>query len=193
MPCPEGLPSLPSAGLQPWRRPLPNIRNPRKISRMFFHFVVFFVLFFRACSGCRFGRHFSCFSSYFWPLFREKPSISYIILQSMKIMNSLLFRLAPGSCDFASCFAMFSKGDFSGFRGAKLCFYIGFLTFASEKPEKPEFGEELRKSISGLFLAFKTDHIFAFSAPFSVLCPKKSRNLRAEFWRNSGHFDFYRF
>ena len=59
--------------------------------------------------------------------------------QSMKITKLLFFVLAPGSCDFASCFAMLWKGDFSWFRGAKVCFYYGFYTFASKKHKKSRF------------------------------------------------------
>ena len=94
------------------------------------------MLFFRACFRRRFGVHFSRFSTYFSPIFHEKPSIPYIILQSAKITTWLLFRLAPASCDFASCFARSSKGEFSGFRSAKTCFHQGFSTFASRKHEK---------------------------------------------------------
>ena len=118
----------PPAGLNLWRRPLKNIRTPReslrkskKVSRIHFLRACFCVLFFRACFRRRFGVHFSRFSTYFSPIFHEKPSIPYIILQSAKITTWLLFRLAPASCDFASCFAMSSKGEFSGFRGAKTC------------------------------------------------------------------------
>ena len=106
------------------------------------------MLFFRPCFGRRFGVHFSCFSTYSSPIFHEKPSIPYIILQSAKITTWLLFRLAPASCDFASCFAMSSKGEFSGFRGAKTCFSLGFSTFASRKHEKSGI---LRKFPENLF------------------------------------------
>ena len=119
-----------------------------KISRIYFLRACFCVLFFRACFRRRFGVHFSWFSTYFSPIFHEKPSIPYIILQSAKITTWLLFRLAPASCDFASCFAMSSKGEFSGFRGAKTCFYLGFSTFASRKHEKSRI---LRRFPENLF------------------------------------------
>ncbi len=91
-----------------------------------------------------------------------------MILQSTKITTLLLFRLAPGSCDFASCYAMFSRGYFSGFRGAKSCFYTGFLTFASEKHKKTE---NLRLITKTHFLASFWPSKWSLFLPFKNKCP----------------------
>ena len=144
----------------------------------------FFACFFRPCFGRRFGVHFSRFSTYFSSFFHEKPSIPYIILQSAKITTWLLFRLAPASCDFASCFAMFSKGDFRGFRGATSCFHMGFLTFASEKHEKTEFWREIPKNLFPVsFWPPKRTPFFCFRHLYPSPGRQKTRksgNLRAK-------------
>ena len=115
------LPSLPSAGLQPWRRPLKTLEIIKNTCSFLALNAVFSGVF-----RVSFREAFLVFFELFLTVFHEKPSISWRILQSTQFMNLLLFRLAPGSCDFASCFAMFSKGELSGFRGAKSCFYICF-------------------------------------------------------------------
>ena len=146
---------------------------------MFSRIAFFCVFFLRACSGCRFGMHFSRFSTYFRPLFHEKPSIPYIILQSAKVTTWLLFRLAPASCDFASCFARFSKGDSSGFQGAKTCFYFGFSTFASQKHENPEFCEKYREIyFRPLFGLQNGPRFSAFGTFFRLLSAKIRKSPR---------------
>ena len=130
------------------------------------------------------GAFFSFFDL-FSHIFHEKPSIPYIILQSAKITTWLLFRLAPASCDFASCFAMSSKGEFSGFRGAKTCFSWGLSTFASRKYEKSGI---LRRFPENLFPTpfwppkrtpfFRFGHLFPSPARKN---PQKSGHCHAKF------------
>ena len=55
----------------------------------------------------RFLRSFWSVFRIFLDIFLEKPIKTCSRARSTKITNLLFFRLAPASCDFASCFSMF--------------------------------------------------------------------------------------